>query len=105
MKPWNQSVSMALPLLVLLVGPGVGFYGCSSLRTDGGFAESKATMLLDSDIKTISNPLTRPQETPTFLMPGQRRPAAMLLDLDADGKIGEKSTPMPIKEQAPATMR
>ena len=102
MKLCNQFISRPFRFSALLIGVGLSLYGCCSLQTDGVFAKDKAAMLLDLDVKTTSHALTSLRETPSYSAPGQKRPAAMLLDIDSGGVKGEKSTPISIREQAPA---
>jgi len=105
MKLCNQFISRPFRLSALLIGAGLSLSGCCSLQADGGSAQDKTAMLLDLDVKTASPALTSLQETPSFLGPGQKRPTAMLLDIDNGGATGEKSTPITLQEQPPATVR
>ena len=103
MKLCNQFISRPFRLPALLMGVSLSLTGCS-MQTDGD-SQGKTAMLLDSDVKSASHALVRMQETPSFLAPGQKRPAAMLLDIDSGGAKSEKSTPFTMQELKPAAVR
>ncbi len=105
MKPRSQSIFVSFCLPVLVVSVTVGLSGCNSMVNRGGPADGRSAMLQDLDGKAAAHALVSPQETPVFMESGEKRTAAMLIDLDRRGVMMKEAAPVRLEEQKPATAK